>query len=83
MRNFPHPYLSTPEALHKKCLYTKLFWSVFSHIRTECGEILLFGLNMERYSVSLRVQSECGKMWTRVTPNPDSLNEVSVSVFLL
>ena len=26
-----------------------------------------FGLNTERYSVSLRIQSECGKMWTRIT----------------
>ena len=24
-----------------------------------------FGLNEERYSVSLRIQSECGKIWTR------------------
>ena len=24
-----------------------------------------FGLNTERYSVSLRIQSKCGKMWTR------------------
>ena len=28
-----------------------------------------FGLNMERYSVSLRIQSECGKIGTRKTPN--------------
>ena len=28
-----------------------------------------FGLNKERYSVSLRIQSECGKMLTRITPN--------------
>ena len=31
------------------------FWSVFSHIRTEYGDA----------SVSLRIQSECGKMQTR------------------
>ena len=31
-----------------------------------------FGLNMERYSVSLRIQSECGKMRTRVSPNGDT-----------
>ena len=24
-----------------------------------------FGLNMERYSVSLSIQSKCGKIWTR------------------
>ena len=31
-----------------------------------------FGLNMERYSVSFRIQSECGKMQTRITPNADN-----------
>ena len=30
-----------------------------------------FGLNTERYSVFLRIQSECGKMRTRITPNTD------------
>ena len=33
-----------------------------------------FGLNMERYSVSLRIQSECGKMRTRITPNTDTFH---------
>ena len=28
-----------PLALRKDCLYTELFWSVFSRIRTEYGEI--------------------------------------------
>ena len=58
-------------------------WSVFSHIRTECGEIHdterkvskygiisgpyfpTFGLNKEKYEVSLCMQSKCGKMRTR------------------
>ena len=31
-----------------------------------------FGLNTERYGVSLRVQSECGKMRTRITSNTDT-----------
>ena len=31
-----------------------------------------FGLNTERYSVSLRLQSECGKMRTRITPYTDT-----------
>ena len=31
------------------------------------------GLNTERYSVSLRIQSECGKIRTRKTPNTDTL----------
>ena len=35
-----------------------------------------FGLNTERYSVSLRIQSECGKMQTRISPNTDSFHAV-------
>ena len=39
-------------------------------IRSYCGPYFpAFGLNMKRYSVSLRIQSECGKIWTRITPN--------------
>ena len=37
-----------------------------------------FGLNMERYSVSLRIQSESGKMQTRITPNTDTFHAVPV-----
>ena len=35
-----------------------------------------FGLNTERYFVSLRIQSECGKIWTRITPNTDTFHAV-------
>ena len=31
-----------------------------------------FGLNTERYGVSLRIQSECEKIRTRITPNTDT-----------
>ena len=31
-----------------------------------------FGLNTERYSGSLRIQSECGKIRTRIIPNTDT-----------
>ena len=30
-----------------------------------------FGLNMKRYGVSLHIQSECWKTWTRKTPNTE------------
>ena len=46
--------------LCEKCPYSDLFWSAFSRNRTE-------------YFVSLRIQSECGKIWTRITPNTDIL----------
>ena len=36
-----------------------------------------FGLNTEKYGVSLRVQSECGKKQTRKTPNTETLHAVS------
>ena len=39
----------------KKCLYSELFWSPFS------PHFPAFGLNSERYGVSLRIQSECEK----------------------
>ena len=36
----------------------------------------MFGLNTERYSVSLHIQSECGKIRTRITPNTDTFYAV-------
>ena len=33
-----------------------------------------FGLNTERYGVSLRIQSECGKIRTKKTPNTDTFH---------
>ena len=35
-----------------------------------------FGLNTERYSVSPRIQSECEKMRSRITPNTDTFYAV-------
>ena len=43
--------------LREKCPYSELFWSTFSHIRSEFEEIL---------------QSDCRKMWTTITPNTDT-----------
>ena len=40
-----------------------------------------FGLNAERYSVSLRIQFECGKMQTRITPNTDFLRSEKYSKY--
>ena len=39
-----------------------------------------FGLNTKRYSVSLRIQSECRKIRTRVTPNTDTFHAVMADV---
>ena len=46
-----------------------------------------FGLNMKRYSVSLRIQSECGKIRTRKTPKyglfSRSGRQKDISLFIL
>ena len=42
-----------------------------------CPHFPTFGLNTERYGVSLRIQSECGKMRTRITPNTDTFHAVT------
>ena len=46
--------------------YSEFFWSVFSRIGTEYGG----------YGVSLGIQSECGKIWTRITPDADTFHAV-------
>ena len=48
--------------LHKKCPYSEFFWSIYSHIRSE-------------YSI-LSIQSECGKIRTRKTPNTENFHGV-------
>ena len=52
-------------------------------IRSYSGpHFLVFGLNVERYSVSLRIQSECGKMQTRITPNTDTFYVVQIILIM-
>ena len=54
----------------RKYPYSELFWSgFFPHFPA-------FGLNTERYSVSLRIQSECGKIRTSKTPYLDTFHVV-------
>ena len=38
-----------------------------------------FGLNTERYRVSLHIQSKCGKIQTRKTPNTDTFQAVKTT----
>ena len=50
------------QSLHKKCPYSELTWfAFFPHFPA-------FALNAERYSVSLSIQSECGKMRGKFGP---------------
>ena len=58
-----HPVKYT---LREKCPNTEFFWSVFSCIWTEYGEILR----------PLRIQSECGKIRIRKTPCLDTFHAV-------
>ena len=41
-----------------------------------------FGLNTERYSVSVRIQSELGKMQTRKTLNTDTFHTSKIRLIL-
>ena len=38
-----------------------------------------FRLNAERYGVSIRIQSECGKIRTRIIPNTDTFHTVGLA----
>ena len=50
------------------------------HFRSYSGpHFPAFGLNTEGDGVSLRIQSECGKICTRVTPNTDSFYSVNIN----
>ena len=49
-------------------------------IRSYSGPYFLaFGLNTERYSVSLCIQSKCDKIRTRITPNTDTFYVVTIA----
>ena len=54
------------------------------HIRSFTGPCFpAFGLNTERYRVSLRIQPKCGKMRTSKTPNTDTFHVVTGNLFIL
>ena len=50
--------------LRKKCPFSKFFWSVFSRIWTENGDLL--------------IQSKCEKIPTRKSPNRDTFHAVAL-----
>ena len=51
------------------------------HIHSFSGPYFpAFGLNTERYSVSLLIQSGCGKMWTRKIPNTDTFHPWKLNI---
>ena len=68
---FPWWYSETTKLTFHSVFITNTAWkmSVFSVFLIRIFP--QFGLNMERYSLSLRIQSECGKIRTSKTPNTD------------
>ena len=71
LSDLSHMPVTSNKVVHNHCVKSVL-------IRSYSGPYFSgFGLNTERYSVSLRTQSECGKMWTRITPNMDTFNTVN------
>ena len=59
-------------------MFDRVFYCVKSvRIRSFSGpDFPAFGLNTERFGVSLRIQSQCGKMQTRKTPNRNTFHAV-------
>ena len=54
-------------------LLTKLHCLIRAHVWNFSGLFFLaFGLNAEKFRVSLRIQSECGKIWIRKAPNTNT-----------
>ena len=71
------------------CFWKKAYpWLVIhcvksARIRSYCGPHFPDNrLNTERYGVSLCIQSECGKVRTRITPNTDTFYVVIASKLL-
>ena len=52
------------------CVQSVRIWSYSALHFSSCG------LNTERYSVSIRIQFECGKSWTWINPNAKTFNAV-------
>ena len=61
---------------HVRTTSTYTAWKVSKYGVFSGPYFSAFGLNTERYGVSLRIQSECGKMQTRITPNTDTFYAV-------
>ena len=72
MEKLPSKLIST--VLYKKNIHAFFISRIFLHsdwIRKDT-----------EYGVSLRIQSECEKMWTRITPITDTFHAGNTSVIL-
>ena len=60
----------------------RLHYAKSVRIRSYSGPYFsALGLNTERYSVSLRIQSECEKIRIRITPNMNTFHAVLMMYF--
>ena len=65
--------------IYQKLLILNKLWYYFKSVRIRSFLDLyfsLFGLNAERYGVSLHIQSECAKIRTKKTSNTDTFHAV-------
>ena len=68
-------------AVYKWNIIMIYHWVKSVRIRSfSCPYFPAFRLNTERYGLSLRIQSECGEIWTKKTPNTNTFNAVWVKV---
>ena len=67
---------------HSKALFISCYHCVKSvHVQSYSGlHFHSFKLSIERYKTSLCIQSECGKIRTRTTPNMDTIYTVYIIV---
>ena len=71
--NRPHDFPVTKVVTETHCVKIVNIWS-FSGLYFPA-----FGLNAKRYGLFLRIESECGKMRTRITPNTKNFHAVTTS----
>ena len=64
--DFEYVHCYSSYSLRKKCLYSEFFFPAF-------------GLNTERYKISLCIHSEWGKIWTKKSPNTDTFHAVVIT----
>ena len=70
-----HQYLRTEDFQNKLLMQTLT-------LRKKCPYFPAFGLNTERYSVSVRIPFKYGKMRTRITLNTDNFHAVLIEASL-
>ena len=65
--------------LSNDSLIFRILINVILTLRKKYPYFPAFGLNIERYGISLRIQYKCQKIRTRITPNTDTFQAVLVN----